>query len=220
MRQETKTVAQGPATTGLVRPVLVATVLFLGITGLVYPLVTTVAANLMFAGQAQGDLVMKDGAAVGSRIIGQWFAKPEYFHPRPSVTTGADPKDASKAIDQPYNAASSAASNLAPTAKKLIDAVTARVADYRKENGLGPNDPVPADAATASASGLDPDISVENARLQVKRVATARGLQEQQVLTLINSRTQGPQFGLLGPTRVNVLELNLALDKAARVASK
>lgn len=204
---------------GLVRPVLVSAVLFMAITGLAYPLLTTGVAELVFHHQAQGDIITKNGEGVGSEVIGQWFTKPEYFHPRPSVTTGTDPKDPSKTIDQPYNAASSAASNLAPTSKKLIDAATSRADDYRKENGLAPGEPVPADAVTASGSGLDPDISIENARLQAKRVATARGIPEQEVLALLDAHTQGRQFGLLGYPRVNVLELNIALDNQAPRAS-
>ena len=197
---------------GLVRPVLVSAILFMAITGLAYPLVTTGVAQLLFHYQAQGDIMTRNGVDVGSEVIGQWSTKPRYFHPRPSVTTGTDPNDSSKTVDQPYNAANSGGSNLAPTSKKLIDAVTSRAEDYRKENGLGPADPVPVDAVTASGSGLDPDISVENARLQARRVAAARGIPEQEVLTLLDAHTQGPQFGLLGYPRVNVLNLNTALD--------
>jgi potassium-transporting ATPase KdpC subunit len=204
---------------GLLRPVLTSAVLFMAITGLAYPLVTTGVAELLFHHQAQGDIITKDRTDVGSEVIGQWFTKPEYFHPRPSVTTGTDPKDPSKTVDQPYNAASSAASNLGPTSKKLLDTVTDRAEDYRKENGLGATEPVPADAVTASGSGLDPDISVANARLQAKRVAAARGIPEQEVLALLDAHTQGRQFGLLGYPRVNVLELNIALDNQAPRAS-
>jgi K+-transporting ATPase ATPase C chain len=182
------------------------------ITGLGYPLLTTGVAEILFHHQAEGSIITERGVAVGSELIGQLFTKPEYFHPRPSVTTAPDPKDPSKTIDQPYNAANSGASNLAPTSKKLVDEVTSRVAVYRKENGLEPNEPVPVDAVTASASGLDPDISVANARLQAKRVAAARGIPEEQVLALLNEHTQGPQYGVLGYPRVNVLELNIALD--------
>jgi len=152
---------------------------------------------------------------VGSALIGQWFTQPKYFHPRPSVTTGTDPNDSSKTVDQPYNAANTSGSNLGSTSKKLIDAVAGRVEAYRKENGLGPADLVPVDAVTASGSGLDPDISVANARIQAKRVAAARGISEQLVLSLVDKQTQGPQLGVLGYPRVNVLELNLALDDLA-----
>jgi potassium-transporting ATPase KdpC subunit len=199
MRQEMQTVHQGgPVAAGLLRPVLTSAVLFMAITGLAYPLVTTGVAELLFHHQAQGDIITKDRTDVGSEVIGQWFTKPEYFHPRPSVTTGTDPKDPSKTVDQPYNAASSAASNLGPTSKKLLDTVTDRAEDYRN---------------------LDPDISVANARLQAKRVAAARGIPEQEVLALLDAHTQGRQFGLLGYPRVNVLELNIALDNQAPRAS-
>jgi K+-transporting ATPase ATPase C chain len=170
---------------------------------------------MLFHRQAQGSIITEHGVDVGSAIIGQWFTEPKYFHPRPSVTTGTDPNDSSKTVDQPYNAANTSGSNLGSTSKKLVDAVTGRVEAYRKENGLGPTDPVPVDAVTASGSGLDPDISVANARIQAKRVAAARGIPEQQVLTLLDTHTHGPQFGVLGYPRLNVLEVNLALDNLA-----
>jgi potassium-transporting ATPase KdpC subunit len=220
MYQEMQTVRQGEsAAAGLVRPALTSAVLFMAITGLAYPVLTTGVAQLVFHHQAQGDILTKDGVGVGSEVIGQWFTKPEYFHPRPSVTTGTDPKDPSKTVDQPYNAASSAASNLGATSKKLIDTVTSLAEAYRKENGLAPGEPVPADAVTASGSGLDPDISVANARRQTKRVAAARGIPEQEVLGLLDTHTRGRQFGLLGYPRVNVLKLNIALDNQAPRAS-
>jgi K+-transporting ATPase ATPase C chain len=216
MRQETQSVRQeSPVTAGLVRPVLISAVFFMVVTGLVYPVLTTIVSELLFHRQAQGSIITQKGVDVGSAIIGQWFTKPEYFHPRPSVTTGTDPNDSSKTIDQPYNAANTSGSNLGSTSKKLVDAVAGRVEVYRKENGLGPTDPVPVDAVTASGSGLDPDISVANARIQAKRVAAARGIPEQQVLTLLDTHTQGPQFGVLGYPRLNVLEVNLALDNLA-----
>ena len=222
MRQQIRNVrGKGPLAAGLVRPVLTSAVLFMAVTGLAYPLLTTGVAELLFRQQAQGDIVTRNGVAVGSAVVGQWFTKPEYFHPRPSVTTDADPADATKTVDQPYNAAGSAASNLGPTSKTLIDAVAGRVVEYRKENGLGPAEPVPADAVTASGSGLDPDISVANARLQAKRVAAARKIPEQEILALLDAHTQGRQFGVLGYPRANVLELNIALDaRAPRIAEK
>lgn len=218
MSQEVKPAAAAErAMAGLLRPVLASAVLFMLVTGLAYPLVTTGAAQLLFHHQAQGSLVTTaNGTPVGSEVIGQPFAKPGYFHPRPSATSAPDPKDSTKTIDAPYNAANSGGSNLAPTSKKLIDAVTSRAADYRKENGLAAADPVPVDAVTASASGLDPDISVANARLQAKRVAAARNLSEQQVLAVVGEHTRGPQLGVIGYPRVNVLELNLALDRQTR----
>jgi K+-transporting ATPase ATPase C chain len=216
MRQQMQSVRQeSPVMTGLVRPVLISAVFFMVVTGLLYPLLTTIVSELLFHRQAQGSIITEKGVGVGSAIIGQWFTKPEYFHPRPSVTTGTDPNDSSKTVDQPYNAANTSGSNLGSTSKKLVDAVAGRVEAYRKENGLGTTDPVPVDAVTASGSGLDPDISVANARIQAKRVAAARGIPEQQVLTLLDRHTQGPQFGVLGYPRVNVLEVNLALDNLA-----
>lgn len=216
MRPETqKSRHEAPVLAGLTRPVLVTAALFMAITGLAYPLATTGVAQLMFPYQANGSIVTENGATVGSGVIGQWFTKPEYFHPRPSVTTTADPADATKTVDLPYNAAGSLGSNLGPTNKKLIDAVTSRVDAYRTENGLANSDAVPADAATASASGLDPDISVANARIQAKRVAAARGMAEQDVLAVLQAHTQGRQYGLWGYPHVNVLDINIALDSKA-----
>jgi len=216
MNQPMQNVRQeSPVMAGLVRPVLISAVLFMVITGLLYPLVTTGISQLLFPDQAQGRIITEHGTDVGSALIGQWFTQAKYFHPRPSVTTGTDPNDSSKTVDQPYNAANTSGSNLGSTSKKLVDAVTGRVEAYRKENGLGPTDPVPVDAVTASGSGLDPDISVANARIQAKRVAAARGIPEQQVLTLLDTHTHGPQFGVLGYPRLNVLEVNLALDNLA-----
>lgn len=186
------------------------------VTGIAYPLVTTGAAQLVFRGQAQGSLIERDGKAVGSAVIGQNFTKPEYFHPRPSATVGADPADASKTVDQPYNAASSGASNQGVISKKLIDQITVRTEAYRKENGLAPGAPVPVDAVTASASGLDPEISVANAKLQIERVAKARGVSADQISTVLAQQTSQRQLGVLGDPRVNVLQLNLALDASVK----
>ncbi len=207
--------ASQPAFKGITRPVLVSAVFFMLVTGLAYPLATTGVANLLFPDQAQGSLIIKDGRAVGSRLIGQYFTKPEYFHGRPSVTSGTDPNDPSKTVDQPYNAALSAASNQGAISKKLLDAVAERAKAYREENGLAADSLVPVDAVTASASGLDPDISIANARLQAPRVAKARGLSTEDVLSLVDQHTTGRQLGFLGDPRVNVLELNLALDAAS-----
>jgi K+-transporting ATPase ATPase C chain len=169
-------------------------------------------AQMLFPSQANGSLVEHNGKAVGSAVIGQNFTKPEYFHPRPSATSGPDPTDASKSVDQPYNAALSGASNLGGTSKKLIDQVSARVQAYRQENGLAANASVPVDAVTASGSGLDPDISIANARLQAGRIASVRHVSRPQVLALIDSQTAQRQLGMLGDPRINVLQLNLALD--------
>ena len=209
----------GRSHAGLVRPVLVSSLLFMLVTGLAYPLATTGVANLLFPTQAGGNLIGSHGKAVGSAVIGQDFQRPDYFHPRPSATLGADPAAPDKTIDQPYNAASSGASNLGPTSKKLVDQVTARVAAYRHDNALAADAPVPVDAVTASGSGLDPDISVANARLQAARVARLRKLPLERVQQLVASQTTPRQLGLLGEPRVNVLRLNLALDALSSPAS-
>jgi K+-transporting ATPase ATPase C chain len=208
-----------PLMRGLARPALVSAVVFMVITGLGYPLLTTGLAQLLFHEQAGGSLVERNGAVIGSAVIGQNFTQPGYFHPRPSATSGPDPKDASQSISVPYNAALSGGSNLGPTSKKLIDQVRDRVGAYRKENGLGADVQVPVDAVTASASGLDPDISLANALLQASRIAHARGLTEQQVRTLIDDRSSPRQLGVLGDPRANVLALNLALDALAPLHS-
>ncbi|KVT50336.1 potassium-transporting ATPase subunit C [Burkholderia ubonensis] len=199
---------------GLVRPVIVSSVLFMLVTGLAYPLVTTGVANVLFPSQARGSLVVRDGVTVGSAVIGQSFARPEYFHPRPSATVGADPADPAKTVDQPYNAAGSGASNQGAASKKLLADIAARVRAYRQENGLAPDAPVPVDAVTASASGLDPEISIANARLQAARVAKARGVAPDRVTALVGRVAAPRQLAVLGEPRVRVLELNMALDRA------
>jgi K+-transporting ATPase ATPase C chain len=202
----------GPVLRGLTRPVLVSAVFFMLVSGIGYPLLTTGVAQLVLRDQSEGSMIARDGQIVGSAVIGQDFTKPGYFHPRPSVTTGPDPSDSSKSVDQPYNAASSAASNQGPTSKKLIDQVKVRVEAFRTDNGLAADAPVPVDAVTASGSGLDPDISVANAKLQAGRVAKARGLSLQQVSALVEQQTTRRQLGVFGDPRVNVLQLNLQLD--------
>jgi K+-transporting ATPase ATPase C chain len=164
--------------------------------GVAVPLGVTAVAGLVMPEQAGGSLIRREGRVVGSALIGQNFEGEEWFHGRPSATSAA-----------PYDAASSAASQMGPTSAALLTAVTERVAGARD---------VPADAATASGSGLDPHVSVENARAQVARVAAARGLPEARVLTLLQQHVEGREFGLLGEPRVNVLRLNLALDAAQR----
>ena len=203
---------RGPVLQGLARPVLVSAVFFMFVSGIGYPLVTTGVAQLLFRDQSEGSMIARDGQVVGSAIIGQDFTKADYFHPRPSATSAPDPSDPSKSVDQPYNAALSGASNQGATSKKLIEQVKARVEAYRQENSLAADAGVPVDAVTASGSGLDPDISVANARLQADRVGKARGLSTQQVLTLIDQQTSQRQLGMLGEPRVNVLQLNLTLD--------
>lgn len=186
---------------GLLRPVLVSSVFFMLMTGLAYPMVTTVVANVMFPFQAQGSLIERDGLVVGSAVIGQSFTRPEYFQGRPSMTA-----------EKPYNAGSSGASNLGPTSQKLVDMVAERVQAYRLLNGLAADAQVPVDAVTASASGLDPHISVANAQIQAVRVARLRALSEADLLKQVQAHTEQRTFGLLGEPRVNVLQLNLALD--------
>jgi K+-transporting ATPase ATPase C chain len=185
------------------------------VTGLAYPYATTGVARLLFPDQAQGSLVQRNGVTVGSAVIGQNFVQAEYFHPRPSVTVGADPADAGKTVDQPYNAASSGASNQGSISKNLVNQVDARLHAYRQENGLADDAQVPVDAVTASGSGLDPDISIANARLQANRVAKARGVAPQKILALIDQQIVPRQFAVLGEPRLNVLALNLALDASA-----
>lgn len=204
-----------PLLRGLARPALVSAVFFMLVTGLGYPLVTTGLAQVLFHQQARGSLVERNGVTIGSSLIGQNFTQPGYFHPRPSATTGPDPKDPSQSISVPYNAELSGASNYGPTSKKLIDQVRDRVRAYRDENGLAADAAVPVDAVTASASGLDPDISLTNARLQAPRIAKARGVSTQQVEALIDERASPRQLGVLGDPRANVLALNLALDALA-----
>ena len=188
--------------TAQIRPAVVMIVLLTLIVGLAYPLAITGASQVLFPYQANGSLVYDgQGNVIGSALIGQNFAKPEYFHPRPSA-----------AGDKGYDANSSGGSNLGPTNQKLIDTVKDRVAAYRQENGLAADAPVPVDAVTTSASGLDPDISPANALIQVKRVAAARNLPVDQVVALVNQHTQGRVLGFLGEPRVNVLDLNRALD--------
>jgi potassium-transporting ATPase KdpC subunit len=192
------------------RPAIVLIVLFNALTGLVYPLAVTGIAQIAMPYQANGSLIEKDGAVIGSALIGQWFKSDRYFHPRPSATTDTDPNDSSKTIDAPYNAANSSGSNLGPTSKKLVDRVKNGVEAWRSIAGPAP---VPADAVTTSASGLDPHISPENARAQVAAVAKARGLPEERVRALVADAVEHPLFGLIGEPMVNVLQLNLALDR-------
>lgn len=191
------------------RPALVLLGLFTALTGLAYPLAVTGIAQLAFPSAANGSPVIVGGRVVGSVLIGQSFSSERYFHGRPSATTGADPADPAKSVEDPYNAASSTGSNLAPSSAVLAEAVKARVA------ALG-GGPVPADLVTASASGLDPDISPAAAALQVARVAKARGLPEDEVRALVDRSILGRGFGVLGEPRVNVLALNLALDDLKR----
>src|SRR5579863_6413165 len=193
-----------------VRPALVLIVLFSALTGLVYPLAVTGIAQISMPYQANGSLIERDGSVVGSALIGQWFKSDRYFHPRPSATTDTDPNDSSKTIDAPYNAANSSGSNLGPTSQKLIDRVKGGVEAWR---ALARPGPVPADAVTTSASGLDPHVSPEDALAQAASVAKARGVPEDQVRKLVEDAVERPFLGLIGEPKVNVLQLNLALDR-------
>lgn len=193
-----------------IRPALVVLVALTLLTGLVYPLAMTGIAQLALPAQANGSLIERDGHVVGSALIGQSFAKARYFHGRPSATTTADPEDASKTVPAPYNAANSSGANLGPTSTALQERLAADVAAVKQDNVSAP---VPVDLVTSSASGLDPDISPEAALFQLPRIAKARGVAEAKLRALVESQVQGREFGLIGEPRVNVLKLNLALDR-------
>lgn len=201
------------------RPALISVLAFTIITGFIFPFLITGIAQVIFPNQARGSLITQDGKIIGSELIGQTFTQPGYFHSRPSAAGGG------------YDAGASGGTNLGPTSSKLVkgieddpktkdadesySGIPQLAAAYRKENGLAPDAPVPADAVTRSASGLDPEISPENAALQAPRVATARKMTEDNVRKLISENTSGRTLGILGEPRVNVLRLNLALDTAA-----
>jgi K+-transporting ATPase ATPase C chain len=192
-----------------IRPAIMMIVVMTIITGLAYPLAMTGLAQLLFPHQANGSLIEKDGKVIGSALIGQNFTSEKYFHGRPSATTEPDPKDPSKTIAVPYAADNSAGSNLGPTNKALIDRVKADAAKLAEEN---PGTPIPVDLVTTSGSGLDPDITPAAALFQVPRVAETRHIDPAKLRALIDEQTHGRLFGILGEDRVNVLELNLALD--------
>ena len=171
-----------------------------------YPLIVFGISQALFYQKANGSLIVnKDGTVRGSKLLAQGFTAPKYFHPRPSAAGNG------------YDATSSGGSNLGPTSQKLNDAIKERIAAYRRENGLKETDSVPADAVTASGSGLDPHISVPNAELQIARVAKARGLSEEKVRELRQRYTDARDLGVFGDPGVNVLKLNLALDEAAHL---
>ena len=182
------------------------------VSGIAYPLLTTGVAQALFTRAANGSLIEHHGRVVGSALIGQQFTGAQYFHGRPSATTAADPEKEGASIAAPYNAGLSGASNQGVTHQDLAQTVAKRVAQYRQENGLAADAEIPVDAVTASASGLDPHISVANALLQLPRVAQARQLHQAKVQQLLDQATQQRTLGLLGEPRVNVLQLNLALD--------
>jgi potassium-transporting ATPase KdpC subunit len=195
-----------------IRPAIVVLVVLTLITGLAYPLAVTGIAQALFRRQAEGSLIERDGKVVGSALIGQAFASDGYFHGRPSATTTPDPSDPAKSVPAPYNAANSGGSNLGPTSQALADRVRQDVEKLKAEN---PGAPVPIDLVTTSASGLDPDISPAAAYFQVPRIAKARNLSEDRVREIVDKNVAGRVVGLIGEPRVNVLALNLALDRAA-----
>jgi K+-transporting ATPase ATPase C chain len=188
-------------------PAIALLALLTAITGFAYPAAVTAVAQVAFPTQANGSFLVVDGKTIGSSLIGQYFDGPTYFWGRPSAAgvTASNPNG--------YDATSSGGSNLGPTSKALIDAVTQRVDALRKANG---NAPIPVDLVTASASGLDPDISPAAAAYQVPRVAKARGMTDAQVQAIVDRYTQGPMLGFLGAANVDVLEVNLALDGLLR----
>jgi len=182
---------------GAIVSTLVLTVVCCGF----YPLIVYGLSQTFFHDKANGSLIVgSDGTVRGSRLLGQGFTDSKYFHPRPSAAGNG------------YDAAASSGSNLGPTSQKLADVVKDRVATYRAENGLGPDDSVPADAVTASGSGLDPHISPRNAELQISRIAQTRGIAADKVRELVRQYTDEPDLGILGDPGVNVVRLNLALD--------
>ena len=185
-----------------IRSAVVSTLVLAAVCCGLYPLIVFGISQVLFRDRANGSLITgADGSVRGSKLLGQAFTDPKYFHPRPSAAGNG------------YDASSSGGSNLGPTSQKLNDAIKERIAAYRSENGLSESEPVPADAVTASGSGLDPHISVRNADLQTARVAKARGLNEDKIRELVQQNTDGRDLGIFGEPRVNVLELNLALDR-------
>src|SRR4029077_14165715 len=194
-------------------PAIIVLVILTLITGLAYPLAMTAIAGVIFPKQAQGSLIEKDSKVIGSALIGQEFKDDKKFQGRPSATLAPDPNDSTKTVSAPYNAANSGGSNLGPTSKALADRLKEDVDKLKPEN---PNQPVPVDLGTTSGSGLDPHISPEAAQFQVPRVAKVRIMSEDSVKQLVTSNTEGRLLGLIGEPRVNVLALNLALDRATK----
>jgi potassium-transporting ATPase KdpC subunit len=195
-----------------IRPAIVLLVALTLITGVIYPFAMTGIARVIFPTQSQGSLVEENGKIVGSALIGQEFKSDRYFHGRPSATVSPDPNDTTKTVPAPYNAANSGGSNLGPTNKSLMERVQGDMDRLKEEN---PSSEVPIDLVTTSGSGLDPHISPAAALFQVPRVAKARNMSEDSVRRLVDEHVEGRTLGILGEPRVNVLALNLALDRAA-----
>jgi K+-transporting ATPase ATPase C chain len=196
-----------------IRPAIVMIVLLTIVTGLVYPLAMTGLAQALFPRQANGSLIVKNGKVLGSELIGQNFTEDRYFQGRPSATSAPDPNDSSKTVSAPYNAANSSGSNAGPTSKALIERIQGDVEKLKAENPNAPmNAGVPVDLVTTSGSGLDPHITPAAAYFQVPRIAKARGLPEARVQELVTQNIEGRFLGVLGERRVNVLQLNMALD--------
>lgn len=195
-----------------IRPAIIFMITLTLITGVAYPFAMTGIAKVVFPSQAAGTLIEQDGKVIGSSLIGQEFTSDKYFRGRPSATTAPDPKDPTKTVSAPYNAANSGGSNLGPTSKALMDRIKTDVEALKKEN---PSAAVPTDLVTASASGLDPDISPEAALFQVPRIAKVRSMPEERLRQLVAQQTQARVLGLLGEPHVNVLLLNMALDQLA-----
>ncbi|MEE1658302.1 potassium-transporting ATPase subunit KdpC [Microvirga sp. CF3062] len=192
------------------RPALVLLLLFTVLTGFAYPLAVTGIGQVIFPAQANGSLITQDGRVIGSDLIGQAFMSDRYMWPRPSATSASDPTNPTQTVDVPYNAAASTGSNLGPTSAKLAGRLT-QSSEAWKESGFVL--PIPGDAITTSGSGLDPHISPAYAQAQVARIARARNLPEAQVRQLIEVSTEGRFLGAVGEPRVNVLQVNQALDR-------
>jgi K+-transporting ATPase ATPase C chain len=192
-----------------IRPAIMMIIVMTLITGIIYPLGMTGIAQAIFPYQANGSLIQQNGKTIGSELIGQNFTADKYFRGRPSATNAPDPKDPSKTVDAPYNAANSSGSNLGPTSKALVDRVKKDAADLQAQN---PGAAIPVDLVTTSASGLDPDITPAAAFFQVPRVAKARAMTEEQLRQLVQSHIEDRVLGVIGEPHINVLRLNLALD--------
>jgi potassium-transporting ATPase KdpC subunit len=195
------------------RPAIMLIVLMTALTGLAYPLAMTGLAGRLFPYQANGSLIERDGKIIGSELIGQNFTSDGYFHGRPSATTDTDPNDSTKTVPAPYNASNSGGSNYGPTSKALVDRVKDDADPLASTNRSAK---IPVDLVTTSASGLDPDITPAAALFQIPRVAAARSLPEAQLRRLVEDNTTGRLLGVVGEPHVNVLKLNLALDKLAK----